>query len=262
VGPTIDFLRQFANPYTYDLRKNTYLWLGMFWGLLIPCFVFSLGWSRLRSEGGGPLEAFRESPIPALVLLLPPPILGILFGAAGASRRALELENARLLRSLETLAMTDPLTGLHNRRYIEEALNLLKEGARRSGTSVFVALLDLDGFKAVNDERGHLDGDRVICDAAAALKSALRQSDLLGRHGGDEFIVAGVGNREAALLLLERAAQAVHRATGLAISVGVGCWPGDGEDLDQLMASADRTLGTSKRRSHASRPPQRMRPDG
>jgi diguanylate cyclase (GGDEF)-like protein len=244
------FLRAFRKSYTYDIRRNSYLWLGVFWGLLIPLFVVAFDVSLLEPGGKGPIEAFRAT---HGVLLIQPLLLGILFGAMGSVRHDLETENERLIETLKDLAMTDPLTGLYNRRYIEEVLKVILETARRTAKPLFVMLIDLDGFKAINDEQGHVRGDRVLCDAAQALKSALRQSDVLGRHGGDEFIVIGLADRAAAMLLVDRAAQAVRSRTGLGLSAGIGCWPEDGETPSELVAKADRALGASKKRSHESR---------
>lgn len=246
------FLRAFRKSYTYDVRRNSYCWLGAFWGLLIPTFVYIFDLGLLEPGGKGPVEAFRTHPA-HLILLTQPILLGILFGAMGSVRHDLEAENERLIENLRELAMTDSLTGLYNRRYIKEALRIMLETARRAGTTLFAILVDLDGFKAINDREGHVRGDRVLCDAAQALSSALRQSDILGRHGGDEFILIGLADRESAKVLVDRAAEAVRARTGLGLSAGIGIWPEDAQTADELIAAADRSLGTSKKKSHESR---------
>ena len=246
------FLRAFRKAYTYDVCRNSYLWLGAFWGLLIPSFVYIFDVGLLEPGGKGPWEAFRAHPT-HMILLIQPVLLGILFGAMGSVRHDLETDNERLIESLQELAMTDSLTGLYNRRYIKEALKNLLETARRTGNTLFAILIDLDGFKAVNDNKGHVRGDRVLCDAAQALTSTLRQCDVLGRHGGDEFILIGLADRAAAMMLVERAANAVRSRTGLGLSAGIGCWPEDGATADELIAAADRSLGASKKKSHESR---------
>jgi len=246
------FLRAFRRRYTYDVRQNSYLWLGVFWGLLIPLFVYAFDLSLLEPGGRGPLAAFRAHPT-RVVLLIQPLVLGILFGAMGTVRHDLESENKLLIESLKDLAMTDPLTGLYNRRYIKEVLKIMLETARRTTKPLFVILIDLDGFKLINDNQGHVRGDRVLCDAAQALKSVLRQSDVLGRHGGDEFIVVGLADRASASVLISRAVQAVRAQTGLGLSAGIGCWPEDAETPDDLIGAADRSLGISKKQSHESR---------
>jgi diguanylate cyclase (GGDEF)-like protein len=254
----VAFLRAFSRSYTYDVRRNSYLWLGVFWGLLVPFFTITYDASLMAPEGRGTLEVMRAHPI-YLVLVGHPILLGILFGAMGTVRADLEFENGRLIKTLEDLAMTDPLTGLYNRRYISEALKNMLESARRNRHPLSVILIDLNGFKAVNDQYGHPRGDRVLCDAATALRSALRQSDVLGRHGGDEFILLDPADRSSATRLLERAVEAVGVGTGLSLSAGIGCWPEDGETPDEIIAAADRALGASKRKSHESRTLPRVR---
>jgi diguanylate cyclase (GGDEF)-like protein len=252
------FLRAFARGYTYDVRRNSYLWLGAFWGLLVPIFTLAFDVSLLTRERRDILEALTSHPR-LLLLALYPMLLGILFGAMGTVRSDLETENGRLLRTLETLAMTDPLTGLYNRRFLEEALKNMLESARRTRRPLSVILIDLNGFKAINDEQGHPRGDRVLCDVAAALKSSLRQSDVLGRQGGDEFILIDPADRDAAARLLERAAEEVQKRTSLSLSAGIATWPEDGQTPVELIDAADRRLGDSKRRSHESRPVPRAR---
>lgn len=247
----VAFLRAFARAYTYDVRRNSYLWLGVFWGMLVPLFTLASDVSLLSSEGRSPLDVLRLHPAHFL-LLAHPLLLGVLFGAMGTVRHDLETENRRLIGTLEELAMTDPLTGLYNRRYVKEALKNMLETALRCSKPLSVVLIDLDGFKAVNDQHGHLRGDRVLCEAASALRSALRQSDVLGRHGGDEFILLDPADSASAARLVERAVEAVRKATALSLSAGIACWPEDGNTPDELIAAADRSLGITKKRSHES----------
>jgi diguanylate cyclase (GGDEF)-like protein len=247
------FIRAFRKPYTYDVRRNSYLWLGVFWGLLIPV-----------SAHASDLELLpRSVRLGQIILLVQPALLGVLFGAMGSLRRDLESENERLIASLREMAMTDSLTGLYNRRYIKEALKILLESGRRTRSPIFVILVDLDGFKGVNDDRGHVAGDRVLCEVSLALRGALRQSDILGRHGGDEFILIGSADRLSASRLIERAAEAVRSRAGLGLSAGLATWPEDGDTPDDLVAAADRSLGITKKRSQDSRtlPRVRLPPD-
>lgn len=102
----------------------------------------------------------------------------------------LQIANAEL----STLALTDALTGLANRRAILGDIEHLLALAHREDKYVLVAVIDLDGFKLINDTHGHLAGDQFLRKVAAQLQQALRTSDIIGRTGGDEFIVAALGS--------------------------------------------------------------------
>src|SRR6478735_6885923 len=111
---------------------------------------------------------------------------------------------------LRTLATTDPLTNLLNRRAIESRLQFEWERARRYGLPLSLLMIDLDGFKRVNDLGGHAAGDRVLRGAATAITSTLRASDYGARWGGDEFmIVAPHTTRQAARQLADRVARRI-----------------------------------------------------
>ena len=112
------------------------------------------------------------------------------------AERALVRERDRAqsyLARIEQLAYTDPLTGLANRRRLEERVEAALLDARLADGGLALLYLDLDGFKAVNDELGHATGDRVLVLTAQRLKDRLRRTDVLARLGGDEFLVAVLG---------------------------------------------------------------------
>jgi len=117
----------------------------------------------------------------------------------------LQIRNERLT----ALAMTDPLTELPNRRAILSELPRMSARAQRSGTFVLVALVDLDGFKAINDTRGHHVGDEFLREIGRRLTQAVRTVDVAGRVGGDEFVVLGPGAVPPAEGMLEWASHAV-----------------------------------------------------
>ncbi|WAC76006.1 GGDEF domain-containing protein [Roseateles sp. SL47] len=94
---------------------------------------------------------------------------------------------------LATFALTDPLTGLPNRRALFDELQRLIQRASRDGSSLLVGCIDLDGFKAINDRLGHQAGDRFLQEVAQRLSLEMRGSDMLARMGGDEFVVVGPG---------------------------------------------------------------------
>ncbi len=161
-----------------------------------------------------------------------------------ASQTASCLQAAAALDELRDRAARDPLTGLGHHAAFGEALSRTRR--HPSGSDVAVLLLDVDGFKAVNDREGHLTGDRVLRELAANLAGALREGDRLYRIGGDEFAtVLAVGGAEQALDLGERLRQAAA-ATGRTVSIGVAVGRTDEPD-GALLARADAALYEVKR---------------
>jgi diguanylate cyclase (GGDEF)-like protein/PAS domain S-box-containing protein len=157
---------------------------------------------------------------------------------------------------LAHLALHDPLTGLPNRRALTEALERAIARAQRSGLPLAVLVLDLDGFKAINDRHGHPAGDATLVEVAARLRRTIRRSDLVARLGGDEFaVIAGELKGAAPVVRLAFRLRAVVRgpialpATTAAIdtSIGVAFFPGDGQTTEQLLARADAALYAAKR---------------
>ena len=112
-------------------------------------------------------------------------------------------------------------------------------------------MMDLDGFKRINDEQGHPAGDLILRKTAAALQGVTRQGDVLGRYGGDEFLLVIHGALAPEDPLVERAAEAVRRETGLGLSAGISRYPADGGSAAQLVATADTRLYDVKRANKA-----------
>ncbi|SDP41813.1 PAS domain S-box-containing protein/diguanylate cyclase (GGDEF) domain-containing protein [Klenkia soli] len=177
--------------------------------------------------------------------------------------------SSRYLSRIERLAWTDPLTGLSNRRRFQDDLETLLWAARADGTAVALLFLDLDGFKAVNDTRGHAAGDELLVHVARRIDSRLRHSDLCARLGGDEFLVAlpglrrGHADAEAAEItraLLAAVAEPadVGGGGGGAISItaaaGTSVFPDDGDDFRALLHESDRRMYATKRQLAADRP--------
>ena len=150
----------------------------------------------------------------------------------------------RLERRLRHLAEHDPLTGVPNRRAWEAQVPQAIEEAKRSGTPLALALLDLNGFKSVNDTHGHDAGDRVLREVAAAWRGQLRDTDLLARLGGDEFAVLLPDCAESDLAELARRLRVAPRYDA-GCSVGAVTWH-PGESADELVRRADVALYRDK----------------
>jgi diguanylate cyclase (GGDEF)-like protein/PAS domain S-box-containing protein len=166
------------------------------------------------------------------------------------------------------LAHYDALTGLPNRTYLHEHLDRAILRASRDGSMLAMLFLDLDGFKAANDRHGHDAGDQVLQAAAARWANLRRDSDVLVRYGGDEFVVVvgdldettargsgAIGERYAAAL---REPFIVAASDGepiaLSVSVGTAIYPDDGRSVAELLARADAAMYRAKRRRAAGTP--------
>jgi diguanylate cyclase (GGDEF)-like protein len=158
-----------------------------------------------------------------------------------SERQAVEI--SRLVSRLEGLARTDPLTGVPNRRVWEEELPRELERARRMGTGVCVAMIDLDNFKSYNDSFGHQAGDLVLKEAASAWRAEVRSTDLLARYGGEEFVLLlPACALEDAIRIVERLRVVTPLVT---CSVGLACWDFQ-EAGDRLVERADQALYAAK----------------
>jgi|GEM_PF-1137002 len=147
-------------------------------------------------------------------------------------------------RRARMLAETDPLTGISNRRVFLERLDRLAEDP---GQGFAVLMLDLDDFKRLNDEYGHLHGDDVLANVAGLLSENVRETDSIARYGGEEFVVAMPGaSLGDAVEVAERLRQAVLEATPTSISVGCAARK-PGESAASVLKRADDLLLTAKR---------------
>ncbi|MBP2368863.1 GGDEF domain-containing protein [Pseudonocardia parietis] len=185
----------------------------------------------------------------------------------------LVLEQTTLVRQLEAQADTDAKTGLLNPVAWRRRTRQMLERSRRTGRATAVLILDLDHFKAVNDRHGHLAGDDVLQAVARVLTEEVRDHDLAGRFGGEEFVVALGGLRPDDVVsgracdVAERIRRRVGslavdtrtagRVSALSVSVGVAASPDHGDDVDALLAAADTALYEAK---HGGRNRIRVRP--
>jgi diguanylate cyclase (GGDEF)-like protein len=166
-----------------------------------------------------------------------------------AAQAAIAIANARLFEAAEEMATRDHLTGLLNHREFHEAMDRELARARRYGERFSVVLFDLDGFKQVNDARGHAHGDRVLSQVGGALAGACRASDLAFRVGGDEHAEPLPETEEGeAIAAAERARTAMIAIADIdGVSYGVTTWPADADSKDGLIAEADGRLYAMKR---------------
>ena len=159
---------------------------------------------------------------------------------------------------LRQLAMIDGLTQLRNHQTFQVELEQMMKRTKRAGDELVLILLDIDKFKQVNDTYGHLFGDRVIKEVAAALSGSLREVDLVARYGGEEFAIAlERSTLEEGYVAAERAREAVqallfHDAEGaevrVSISLGVALYPEDSQEQQALIDCADKALYEAKHR--------------
>jgi diguanylate cyclase (GGDEF)-like protein/PAS domain S-box-containing protein len=157
---------------------------------------------------------------------------------------------------IERQAHVDPLTQLPNRRLLADRMQQALARARRNGSQLAVCAMDLDGFKQVNDERGHDAGDQVLVTVAERLQSLVRANDTVARLGGDEFLLllADLDNAGLAEEIAGRALQAVREPIALAnglsahlsASIGIALYPGDAGSAEDLMRLSDRAMYAAK----------------
>ena len=191
-------------------------------------------------------------------------LLGITGLWTGLALLGLYRETVRLIgagihaeQTIRQLSLHDPLTGLANRRFLRENEKYLIASAKRSRTQMAVLAIDLDDFKAVNDRYGHAVGDEVLITSAERMRQLLRESDVIARFGGDEFVIvlAQVDDAEAVHEVANRIVESLSQAilfTGggtahIGASVGIAMCSAGKETLDDLLKKADAALYAAKR---------------
>ena len=236
--------------------------------LCVPAALLAAGATRTRLTGvtaactviAGALAALLAGASthgrPSTVLLVVVTALSV--AVLLAMRERLERERDVLRAS----ALTDPLTGAANRRSLLSRIDYEIARHARTRRNFALLMLDLDGFKQLNDRFGHPAGDDLLREVAGALSRVIRDQDTVARVGGDEFCVLAPETDDAgAERLISRVQTAVTRVVAgveaLAASTGAAVYPADGESAGELLEAADQRLLVVKRESRGTRPRRR-----
>ena len=234
-----------------------------FW-LCLPAALLAAASSRTRLGSAlGALTVVGLTAAPAVfsTYLHPLPSLSLALLVPAASVAVLIAVRERLERERDALrdfALSDPLTGIANRRSLLAQIDYEIARHTRANLSFSLLMLDLDGFKGLNDRYGHAAGDDLLRDVASAMRDAIRAQDTVARIGGDEFCVLAPETDFSGTEQLEaRVEQAVGDVTvgvkALHASSGVAVFPDDGISPEALMQAADQRLLSAKRERHHDR---------
>ncbi|GAB1594880.1 GGDEF domain-containing protein [Lysobacter claricitrinus] len=198
------------------------------------------------------VEPFRVDINNVVMILVVLPALAVIAARLSGLRQKLRDQRSALasaLEQVERLAVSDELTGLPNRRSMQALLERSIAMSDRGVAPFCAAILDIDHFKSVNDELGHAAGDAVLRNVARLGREQLRATDVLGRWGGEEFLLVMPGATDAGMAALARIREAVagnaHPGRRVTLSAGIAEHR-PGEDADALLARADRALYRAK----------------
>lgn len=247
-----EFLLAVSSPYSYNLKKNLYIWFGVLWGMPIPIVTLFYEYRLLdlSQRGSDPIELL-DSPM-LWFFLLHPVLFGVVFGILGTVRQEKELKLSDTIGQLLDLAVHDPLTGLKNRRYF--AHNFHDECARSHRRNEHLSLLfiDIDYFKRINDEYGHHIGDVVLRELGNYLHIQCRPYDTPVRWGGEEFLILLRSTDEAgAVFFAERirtgVALGISQEIPFTFTISIGLAEHQtGDTLEELVDRADQALYHAK----------------
>ena len=189
-------------------------------------------------------------------------VLGYLLGSRSESQRVHNKSLRSRMAELQIRSVTDGLTGAYSHAYLQEMLSIEIDRSRRAGRPLSVVMMDIDDFKKINDTHGHLFGDQVLKEVTEAISMNIRQHDVLGRYGGEEFLVLMPGTEsDVAAKVAGRVCRAVARAwvrdkreapgaalVRVTLSGGIATFPGTGPATPTaLIEAADRRLYAAKR---------------
>jgi diguanylate cyclase (GGDEF)-like protein len=234
-----------------------------FW-LCLPAALLASASSRTRFGAAlcaATVVSLAAAPAVVSMHLGPPPSLPLALFIPGASVAVLVAVRERLERERDALrrfAVSDPLTGIANRRLLLARIEYELARHTRARSSFAVLMLDLDGFKHLNDRFGHAVGDDLLRDVASAMERSIRGQDTVARIGGDEFcVLAPETDLPGTLRLVARIERAVGDVTAgveaLRASSGVALFPNDGVSPAALLHAADQRLLSAKRERQRGR---------
>jgi diguanylate cyclase (GGDEF)-like protein len=223
-----------------------------------------LSWMRKMGDG---IQSFAAVPIMAKEKILA--VMGVGSGKHRefpdwemqmldtiANQIGMAIENAQLYEHALELAFTDGLTGLYNRRYIMEQIELEFSRVQRSEAPLSLIMIDLDGLKTINDRFGHHEGDGFLKEVAGIVKVNTRASDVAARWGGDEFMLLAPGtDSRSAGKIAERIRTQVERykvklegeEVGITVSDGIVSYPAHASVVEELLKKADEAMYNAKR---------------
>jgi diguanylate cyclase (GGDEF)-like protein len=206
-------------------------------------------------KGRGPFaaESLNASLLLLLAFMSTVAVTGLVLNAVVGERGRAMASLSEALREIREQATTDPLTGLYNRRFLQDYLPRELARARRRGSPLAILMIDLDHFKRVNDISGHAAGDSVLTKFGALLKRHIRTSDVACRYGGEEFVlVLPETPLDSAQSKAEQIRGSVERdrnaLLGVTASLGVALFPDHATDPDALTHAADRAMYEAKAR--------------
>lgn len=173
-----------------------------------------------------------------------------------ANQFALALRRVRLYQDIERLAITDSLTEVHTRRYVLERFEEERNRAQIYKTHMAFLMVDVDFFKHFNDQYGHLTGDQILREIASIIKANIREIDIIGRFGGEEFCVvlpdtdfvsAGSVAERIRFAVEQATIKAFDTSTKATVSIGISVYPQDGKKVNELIDKADWALYRAKK---------------
>lgn len=246
-----EFFAASLKPYSYNVPKNPYIWFGFLWGAQLPVFLLVL--TRILQNTSSYKETWSLFSVSLqLFCSLYPILLGAIFGILGTIRAEKANQIQQLITRLQQTSITDPLTGLYNRRHFASIFQDHVSQAKRSNKPISILFIDIDDFKNINDNFGHHTGDLVLEQLAVILKDSLRPYDLPVRWGGEEFLLLlpGVSEKSASEIadrIRKKCLEILSAKFSLKITVSIGVASyNENETLHSFVDKADQSLYAAK----------------